>query len=276
MFQTVPGAPLIVAANRDELYERPSVAMTVLRENRPRILGGRDELAGGTWLAVNEHAVVAALVNQPSAEGRDLTKRSRGELPIAFAGYASAAEAVEKVAATLDPGEYNPCWMLVGDRNSLYSVGVAGGRSPEVEQLKPGLYVLENLPLHASSAKVDRVTGLIDQALARQPDASPANVVAALESVLRDHQPAIKEPQVLPGGRIRPPEISAACVHTALHGTKSATTVRVPIAGKPRVRVADGHPCEVPMRDASDLWTAAAAAKDGRTEPASDGAVHGL
>ena len=69
MFQTVPGAPLIVAANRDELYERPSVAMTVLRQGGPRILGGRDELAGGTWLAVNEHAVVAALVNQPSAEG---------------------------------------------------------------------------------------------------------------------------------------------------------------------------------------------------------------
>ena len=63
MFQTVPGAPLIVAANRDELYERPSVAMTVLRQGGPRILGGRDELAGGT------HAVVAALVNQPSAEG---------------------------------------------------------------------------------------------------------------------------------------------------------------------------------------------------------------
>jgi uncharacterized protein with NRDE domain len=276
MFQTVPGAPLIVAANRDELYERPSVAMTVLREHRPRILGGRDELAGGTWLAVNELGVLAALVNQPSAEGRDPTKRSRGELPIAFAGHPSAAEAVEQVSPTLDPSDYNPCWMLVGDRNSLYSVGVAGGHSAEVEQLRPGQYVLENLPLGASSAKVDHVTGLIDRALARQPDASPASVLAALETVLSDHEPAIKEPQVISDGRIRPPEISAACVHTPLHGTKSATTVCVATTGTPRVRVADGHPCETPMRDVSDLWTAAASAEDGNTEELSDGAVHGL
>ncbi len=276
MFQTVPGAPLIVAANRDELYERPSVAMTVLREGGPRILGGRDELAGGTWLAVNEHAVVAALVNQPSAEGRDPTKRSRGELPIAFASYSNAAEAVEQVTAALDPADYNPCWMLIGDPNSLYSVGVAGGDSPDVERLPQGLHILENLPLRASSAKVDRVAGLVDQAMSSQPGRSPANVVAALDSVLRDHEPAIKEPRVMPGGRVRPPEISAACVHTALHGTKSATTVCVPAVGTPRVRVADGQPCEVPMRDVSGLWTAGASAEDGRTEPACDGAVHGL
>jgi uncharacterized protein with NRDE domain len=276
MFQVVPGAPLIVAANRDELYERPSVAMTVLRERGPRILGGRDELAGGTWLAVNEHAVLAALVNQPSAEGRDPTKKSRGLLPIAFASYRSAGEAVGRVAPTLDPADYNPCWMLIGDRDSLYSVGVAGGHRAEVEQLEPGRYILENLPLRASSAKVDQVARLIDRALAQQPDASPASVVAALESVLSNHEPAIKDPQLLPDGRVRPPEISAACVHTSLHGTKSATTVCVPTKTAPRIRVADGHPCEVPMRDVSDLWTATASAEDGSTDPLSDGAVHGL
>ena len=77
----VPGAPLIVAANRDEFYRRPAVTMTTLRDADPRVLGGRDELAGGTWLAVNEHGVVAGLTNQPAPGGRDLTKRSRGELP---------------------------------------------------------------------------------------------------------------------------------------------------------------------------------------------------
>ena len=71
MFGVVPDAPLIVAANRDERFDRPAVPITVLRERRPRILGGRDELAGGTWLAVNEHGVVAGLTNQPSFNGRD-------------------------------------------------------------------------------------------------------------------------------------------------------------------------------------------------------------
>src|ERR1700689_1191804 len=101
--------------------------MTVLRDRDPRVLGGRDELAGGTWLAVNEHGVVAGLTNQPVASGRDPSKRSRGELPLAFAAYRTAAEAVAAVTARLDPSGYNPCWLLVGDREALFSVGLAGG-----------------------------------------------------------------------------------------------------------------------------------------------------
>ena len=41
--------------------------MTVISRAGPRIIGGRDERAGGTWLAVGEHGVVAALTNRPSA-----------------------------------------------------------------------------------------------------------------------------------------------------------------------------------------------------------------
>lgn len=275
MFQVVPGAPLIVAANRDELYDRPAVAMTVLRDQDPRVLGGRDELAGGTWLAVNERGLVAGLTNQPSMVGPDPTKRSRGELPLAFACHPTADEAVAEVAAKLNPADYNPCWMLVGDRDALFSVGIGAGDQPDVEQLPAGLYVLENAPLRAKSAKVDRVMLLIDEAIARQPDDSPASAVAALETVLRDHIPASTEPRTGPGGRLLPPEISAACVHAPSHGTRSATTVCVPSAGAPRLRVADGHPCEVPMRDVSDLWAARASAEDGGSEALTDGAVHG-
>ena len=161
MFSTVPGAPLIMAANRDERLDRPAVPMTVLRDSGPRILGGRDELAGGTWLAVNEHGVVAGLTNQPSAEGRDPAKRSRGELPLAFAAYASAAEAVDAVCGTLRPADYNPCWLLVGDRETLFFVGMSGQGVPEREQLEPGLYVLENAPLRPRSSKAAYVTELV-------------------------------------------------------------------------------------------------------------------
>ena len=131
LFQVVEDAPLIIAANRDERFARPAVTVTVLRDREPRILGGRDELAGGTWLAVNEHGVVAGLTNQP-APGRDPTKRSRGELPLAFAACRSAAQAVDAVSPGLNPADYNPCWLLVGDRESLFSVGLDGGRQPAV------------------------------------------------------------------------------------------------------------------------------------------------
>jgi uncharacterized protein with NRDE domain len=266
LFQAVADAPLIVAANRDERYARPAVTMTVLRDAGPRILGGRDELAGGTWLAVNEHGLVAGLTNQPSA-GRDATKRTRGELPLAFAACRRADQAVETVCAALNPAQYNPCWLLVGDRHSLFSIGLTGGSRPEVEQLPPGLHVLENAPFRSPSAKVTQVTGMVAEARAAQArltrrDAQAGDgvtrenavtVAAALAAVLSDHRPAGPLPSR--GGRIMPPEISAACVHTPDYGTRSALIATVAAAGPPRLRVADGPPCEVPFQDVTGLWT---------------------
>ncbi len=252
LFQLLPEAPLIIAANRDELYERPAVAMTVLRSQDPRILGGRDEQAGGTWLAVNEHGVVAGLTNQPSAAGRDPSKRSRGELPLAFAADRDAASAVS--AVTVNPADYNPCWMLVGDRHSLFSIGVSGGSKAEVEQLGPGLHILENAPLRARSAKAVFVEGLVQAERAARPDAGVAGTIEALEAVLRIHQPAVPEPRADEAGRVWPPELSAPCVHTPTYGTRSAMTVSIPAHGRPVVRVADGPSCETSFRDMSGLW----------------------
>ncbi|MEK7705269.1 MAG: NRDE family protein, partial [Myxococcota bacterium] len=49
-----PDSPLVVAANRDEWLARPAAPFGVLDE-RPRVVGGRDLTAGGTWMATNEH-----------------------------------------------------------------------------------------------------------------------------------------------------------------------------------------------------------------------------
>jgi uncharacterized protein with NRDE domain len=258
LFQVADNVPLIMAANRDERLDRPAVPMTVLRDREPRILGGRDLLAGGTWLAVNEHGVVAGLTNQPSAYGRDPTKRSRGELPLAFAAHRSAAEAVDAVAPGIDPARYNPCWMLVGDTESLFSIGIAEGTKLELEQLGPGVHVLENAPLRSGSAKAAFVRELIAERLGAPSGAGgldASRTVAVLEAVLGDHRPAVSEPRTDESGRVWPPELSAACVHVEGHGTRSAMTVSVPAAGLPSVRVADGPPCQTPLLDVTSLWT---------------------
>src|ERR1700679_171007 len=111
-----PEAPLVVAANRDERLDRPATSMTVLRASDPRILGGRDERAGGTWLAVNEFGLVAGLTNRPVPDGIDPAKRTRGELPVLLASHRSAAEAVDDFLRRISPSDYNPAWFLVGDR----------------------------------------------------------------------------------------------------------------------------------------------------------------
>ncbi|MBA3818911.1 MAG: NRDE family protein, partial [Deltaproteobacteria bacterium] len=59
LIEVVAGAPLVLAANRDELYARPTRSPEVLRAT-PRIVGGVDVLSGGTWLAVRADARFAA------------------------------------------------------------------------------------------------------------------------------------------------------------------------------------------------------------------------
>ena len=250
LFATVPDVPLLIAANRDELYQRPADPITVLRAARPRILGGRDELAGGTWLAVNEHGVVAGLTNQP-ATGRDPARRSRGELPLAFTAYPDAETAVTQVCARLDPAAYNPCWMLVGDRHALFSVNVSGAQRARVEELPPGRYVLENAPLRQPSAKQQRVAGRV--ATLEGPRAE-----AGLAEVLRDHQPAAGPQPTAGGGPARPAELTAACVHTERYGTRSAMIVSVGPDGAPRVSVAAGPPCVTPLLEVTGMWASPA------------------
>src|SRR3954464_4922218 len=134
-----PDAPLIVGANRDELLERPAIPMTVLQDARPRILGGRAELAGGTWLAANAAGVVAGLTTRPLAGQRDPTKRSRGELPLALAGHASAAAAVAAFQSAFRPADFNPSWLLVGDRDAAFAIDMTGDGQPLVTELPPGV-----------------------------------------------------------------------------------------------------------------------------------------
>src|SRR5436190_8484284 len=157
--QTHRDFPLVVGANRDELLERPATPMAVLRDANPRIVGGRDELAGGTWLAVNDAGVVAGLTNRPATKDPD--KRSRGELPITLASHTSAKAAVDALVEELRPSEYNPAWLLVGDRDSLFAVDMTGADTANVEALRPGIHILENRALGEPSAKVDHVRSLV-------------------------------------------------------------------------------------------------------------------
>jgi uncharacterized protein with NRDE domain len=282
------GAPLVVGANRDERLDRPALAMTVLRDAGPRILGGRDEEAGGTWLAINEHGVVAGLTNRPSPEGRDPAKRSRGELPLALTQHRDAASAVDEFVARFHPPDYNPAWLLVGDRSSLYALDMTGGTSrrdstsrqdrPRVEELGPGIYILENNPLHARSPKEDKVRELLGDAAELRGE----DLLDRLRSVLADHSaaaptPTDEEPGKRPdvrvpvaeaptahesgpatdrSGHVRPAETLAACVHTDSYGTRSSTVVSVPAESRrhPRVLVADGHPCVTPFVDVTELF----------------------
>jgi uncharacterized protein with NRDE domain len=78
-----PHFPLLMAANRDEFFRRPTAAMDWWRSDvaEGEILAGQDLLSGGTWLAVNPDGAVSAVTNvRESSE--ETAARSRGELPL--------------------------------------------------------------------------------------------------------------------------------------------------------------------------------------------------
>jgi len=63
--RVVPEEPLLVGANRDEVLDRPSTPVALLWKGPPRVLGGRDELSGGTWLAAGVSAWVIMATTLP-------------------------------------------------------------------------------------------------------------------------------------------------------------------------------------------------------------------
>jgi uncharacterized protein with NRDE domain len=238
--RVVAGWPLIVAANRDERLDRAADPLTVLRAGGPRTAGGRDLMAGGTWLAVNGPGVVAGLTNKPATEGRDPDKRSRGEIPLALTAASTAKESVSNFQETVSPADYNPCWALVGDRSSLYYVDVTGSNGVGAVELSPGIHVLENKPLEERSSKADHVKDLLGEVRKLRVD----QIQARLRRVITDH--TVNQDPVDDSDRAQlASQASACCVHTEQYGTRSSMLIRVPASPSkaPEIWSSDGAPC---------------------------------
>jgi uncharacterized protein with NRDE domain len=256
----VPGIPLVVAANRDERRDRPAVAMTRLDRTVGglAIVGGRDEVGGGTWLATNQAGVVAGLTNRPLRDGPDKEKRSRGELPLALAVHPSAAGAVEAFGDEIDPSLYNPSWLFVADRHDAFFVDVTGTDRVVVEQLGAGVHVLENRNVHEPSAKVERVHRLLEPLLA----GPPGELVKGLPRLLADHEvpdgelaPDVSNPRLARAAR-------AICVHADEddYGTRSSSVITAAgEAVQPCVRWTADAPCKGGWHWSNRLWRSGAA-----------------
>jgi uncharacterized protein with NRDE domain len=251
----VPGLPLVVAANRDERRDRPTVPMTRLAGDPSglTVLGGRDEVGGGTWLATNRAGVVAGLTNRPLRDGPDTAKRSRGELPLALAAQPSAAAAVEAFGTAVVPSDYNPSWLLVADRHDVFFVDVTGTDRVVVEHRPPGVEVLENRDLHEPSAKAQRVRELLDPLLGCSPDV----LLRGLQQLLADHSlPDEEPPQDAKNPRLTA-AVRAICVHADEddYGTRSAAVISVEDGDvPPTIRWSDAAPCQRRWNGSADLW----------------------
>ncbi len=139
-YKTARDAPILVAQNREERFDRPSQPPRI-QSGRPRVVCGIDRKAGGTWFGVNQHGMFAAVANRPKRSAPP-EPRSRGLLCRELLGVRTAAEAVDLAVKELETGRYDGANYVCADSES--GAVVYGGDSVSVVELKPGLHLLTN------------------------------------------------------------------------------------------------------------------------------------
>jgi len=235
-----PARPLVVAANRDEYLDRAAAPPVLLRSAPPRAVGGRDLVAGGTWLGVGETGLVAGLLNRRSGMPPDPACRSRGLLCLDMLGSRTAEEAAARVAAE-PAGRYNPFNLLVADPRDAFVAAQGVGDAPAVTRLPPGLHLLTNLEVNDPTCpRIAASHGkFCDAGDAFARDGDEAAFVARLQTVLADHETALD-----------PRGPGSLCVHVDTFGTRSSSVIVVPPEGHgARCFFADGPPCRTALAE---------------------------
>ncbi len=242
--------PLIVAANRDESSSRDADPPHIWSGRTPRLIAGRDQRAGGTWMGLNEHGIFAGLTNLWDGTEPDPGRRSRGEAVLDVLEASSLELAMEK-SELWDAESFNPFILVVADfHGNGFWCSTGDGLHPRT--LEPGIHSFGNrLPDHPENEKLVRARrdlarvwqeeGEPMEALGMMPH--PGELADALERALGQHH-----------GDRGPNE--SLCVHTEEgFGTVSATLL---VIGEERPRegllwYSDGPPCTTRFTDMSGL-----------------------
>ena len=231
-YKTVPEYPIVLAANRDEFYDRPGLPPA---DRGGGIIAGQDPRAGGTWLGVRRDGLIAAVTNLP-AQTAHPHAHSRGLLCMKLLRSAGPADARNELQSAVDAHEMNPFNMLCVSPSAGWLASFHADRLT-VRPLQPGLHVVGNaLPDDPSDAKVRHGRELIGRP-------GPLDqTLASLAAVCADHG--------TPEG-----DRDAICVHSADFGTLSSTllALHVDTPARHHLLFCDGPPCRHCYTDISHL-----------------------
>lgn len=146
LWRMVPDAPLIIAANREEAYDRPATPPQAVITSIP-FVAGIDQRVGGTWLGVNQQGLLVGVTNAEKSVRPEIP-RSRGLLARDLLTCPSVNAAVALATRELDSGRYDGCRLLLADANHL--TVVQGTDLVQVLPLPPGAHVLvDRAPVNA-------------------------------------------------------------------------------------------------------------------------------
>lgn len=223
-----PSGPqrLLVVANRDEFYTRPT-APADWWTDAPDLWAGRDLVAGGTWMGITRNGRFAALTNYREANTYKANVLSRGHLVADFlTGTASPGAYLDTVSRSA--AQFNGFNLitgtLTGDHPALWYFGHRPGGYPTVApvSLEAGVYGLSNAVLDTPWPKVVKTIGSLATLKATEAK------VPAFMALLSDPDEA--DDLDLPSTGV-PIEwertLSATFIVSPTYGTRAQTVVQV-------------------------------------------------
>lgn len=217
------GFPLVLAANRDEFYERPT-APADFWEEAPDLLAGRDLKAGGTWLGITRKGRLAALTNfrDPATVKKDAP--SRGHL---IREYVLGDETPETYLGQVAPAAscYNGFNLIVGDPSGLFYFSNRG----EQRRLLPGIYGLSNRLLDTPWPKVERGKGAFQKIMEKNGTPSTEELFALLADRSRPPDDSLPDTGV---GLEWERTLSPLFIESPVYGTRSSTVLTLDGTGE--------------------------------------------
>ncbi len=161
---------LVLTANRDEFYERPTAALHFW-EDYPQVLAGRDLMQLGTWMGITRSGRFAAITNYREVIAPITNAPSRGKLVADFlTGTASPERYLQHIHSKAN--QFSGFNLILGDTQTLYYFGNRDGR---IRMLEPGIYGLSNRLLDTDWPKV-RVGKTQLTAALRSGDGEPSRI----------------------------------------------------------------------------------------------------
>jgi uncharacterized protein with NRDE domain len=215
--RTLPGVPVVIAANRDEYHARPTAAAAPWKDD-PRVIAGRDLKSGGSWMGMTRGGRYALVTNYRDPMSIRPDAPSRGKLVEDFLrGDTTPADHTARVAE--NGASYNGFNLIVGDRDSAWYYSNRGG-SPHA--LEPGIYALSNHLLDTPWPKLARTKAAFTNILR----AAPTPDIEALFGALDDR--SVAPDAELPDtgvGLERERFLSSAFIVGLTYGTRSSTVM---------------------------------------------------
>ena len=212
---THPEYRLIIAANRDEYYDRPAAPLSFWKDI-PDLLAGRDLRSGGTWFGITTKGKLAAITNYRDPSSDKEGAPSRGKLLVDYlSGNESPDDYLIKLAGTASG--YNGFNLIFGAEKLLYWFS---NRENKFRHLTPGIYGLSNRFLDTPWPKLLRAKHALKHIISTQINPDPE----ALFHILCDRSvPPDKDLPDTGVGLEWERTLSSVFIKSPNYGTRSST-----------------------------------------------------